>query len=416
MNEHDKTLQSNRREFIKTSLCALGAGAIALSGCNKKEVKKASLNNESIVPKQTGIYEFSCPLPYNYKGIDEILKLNTTIKKSKVVNVFNSAPLPLTDKYNRFIHLTRGKNTDITSYNDVIKYAKYAQDNGLNFIYLMNSPKVFVEKEYKTFESDFLYLLDLLKKNNIRNIKVANMQVCRLINMHAPNDFNLSASTAFEFQHILQYKYLFDAFPNFNFVDIANDENQNFQLLKSLRETFPNIKLEVMVNESCIKGCPARKLHVYGGGYSLYTCLYAIQPQGFFPFLMKTGVLYPWVLEYYSSIGINNFKYVQNTHYGRANYKIDELKRYLTYVEGGVENVDLLEFLLANFNNDFERMVDKKMGLPDKKINVKLSDLKNCLPDIRYFIKHGHDCHTRCGVECHYCDECAKKIEKLIYS
>ena len=69
-----------RRDLIKTGLLGLGASAVALSGCDKKEESVSELN---IVPKQTGLYEFSVPLPVNYKTIDEIIELNSTLKKSR---------------------------------------------------------------------------------------------------------------------------------------------------------------------------------------------------------------------------------------------------------------------------------------------------------------------------------------------
>ena len=189
-----------RRDLIKTGLLGLGASAVAMSGCNKE---KTSQNDElKITPKQTGVYEFSVPLPFNYKTIDEIAELNKTLTKSKITTLYNSIPNPLGKKFNRWVHIERGENPDIKSYDDFFKYVDYAKSKGFEFVYLMNSPKPFSKKDFLTFKSEIAKLLNLLIKNNIKNIKVANNQVIELLNKYAPDYFNLSASCAFEFHNI----------------------------------------------------------------------------------------------------------------------------------------------------------------------------------------------------------------------
>ena len=279
----------------------------------------------------------------------------------------------------------------------------------------MNSPKIFSKKDFLTFKDDFLYLVEFLKKTGVKNVKVGNIQICSLLKEYAPNEFNLHASTAFEYQNISQYRHLFDNFSNFNLIDLAIHENQNFMFLKSLRKEFPNIKLEVMVNEACIKGCPARIAHIGCDTDFEYRCDKIIEKRGFFNYLFKTGVVYPWNIEYYSAIGINNFKFATNRR-DRANYKFDKLKTYLSYIENDTAKVDLSELLLANFNNDFRELFSVKMNVPERKFVLKLTEMKKYFPDINYFVKNGHDCSDKCGVDCFYCDECAKKLEKLIYS
>ena len=128
---------------------------------------------------------------------------------------------------------------------------------------------------------------------------------------------------------------------------------------------------------------------------------------GFTHYFLRTGIIYPWNLEYYSAIGINNFKYVA---YGRANYKNTAgLRAYLDCVENGIDNYsvnDLFEKLYIKYKDyNYDKNIAK---------NTKLSKIKPLLPDIRYFITHGHECATRCGVDCNYCCECARKLEKIL--
>ena len=56
-----------RRDLVKTGLLGIMASSLALSGCNKEEKSSKNSSNElNIIPKQTGVYEFSCPLLFDF--------------------------------------------------------------------------------------------------------------------------------------------------------------------------------------------------------------------------------------------------------------------------------------------------------------------------------------------------------------
>ncbi|MBQ8476076.1 hypothetical protein IJ531_03340, partial [bacterium] len=237
-NEKNK-FSKNRRSLLKAGLAAMGASAVSLTGCQKTEhALSLDLDTDDITPKQTGLFEFSTPLPFNYKTIDDILELNSNVKKCKVTSFYNSAPYPLATNFNSWIQINRAVNPNIKTYDEFAKYVKYAIGNGFKFTYLMNSPKPFSERDFLTFKDEFLYLLDFIYQIGCRDIKVANTQVASAINEFAPNAFNLSASTAFEYHNVSQYNYLFNNYPNFDLIDVSNDENQNFKFLKALRTAF----------------------------------------------------------------------------------------------------------------------------------------------------------------------------------
>lgn len=414
MSGEEKKNNISRRDFIKTGILALGAGAVMLSGCSnnddsKKEEPILTKNEDAIniVPKKTGLYEFSMPLPFDFKMIDQIAEINSKIKKSKIINMYNNTPMPLADRFNQWIQVNRGTNENIKTYNDFKKYVKHAFDNGFEFTYLLNSPKPFSEKDYLTFKDDFLYLIDFLKKANIKNLKVGNTQVASLLYEIAPNDFNLHASTVFEYHNISQYNNLFNNYPDFKLIDIAQDENQNFKFLQSLRKKHPKIKLEIMVNEICIKGCPARISHCSEASFCSFQCPQIVKSYGRMNFLLKTGIIYPWNLEYYSAIGVNNFKFASKAIVGGRSkfHNIQGIKSYLMCVENGI--------------NDFttKDLSDMLNLFPIGKNVAKLTQVAHKFPDIRHFVKHGHECSVRCNVDCFYCDGCAKKLDEvLLYS
>ena len=396
-----------RRDLLKTGLCALSTGAVALSGCNKKE-DKVSLDNNSVIPKQTGTYEFSCPLPFDFKTIDDIVKINSKYKKSQVKSFYNNTPMPLAGKFNQWIQVNRGVNNNVKNYNDFKKYVQYAYDNGFDFTYLMNSSKVFSQKDFLSFKDEFLYLIDYLKKLGVKNVKVGNTQVCSLLQEFAPNEFNLHASTVFEYHNISQYNNLFENYKGFKLIDIAIDENTNFPYLKGLRKKYPDIKLELMVNEPCLKGCPARISHSAEYQFCVYQCKKLMQKIGSIKYFFKQVAIMPWNLEYYSAIGINNFKYLPAGEEGdRVNFsRAICLNNYFDIIENGIDNYSAEEF--------FSKVFPLYLNLQK---NIKLSEIIDLFPDIKHFVKYGDRCISRCDVDCFYCMDCAKKIEKvLLYS
>ena len=65
-----------RRELLKKSILGFTASTLAVAGCKNKETISTNpySDNFNIIPKQTAQYEFSCPLPFNIKTIDEMCK------------------------------------------------------------------------------------------------------------------------------------------------------------------------------------------------------------------------------------------------------------------------------------------------------------------------------------------------------
>ncbi|MBQ8475683.1 hypothetical protein IJ531_01320, partial [bacterium] len=160
----------------------------------------------------------------------------------------------------------------------------------------------------------------------------------------------------------------------------------------------------LIMNEHCTKGCPARISHCSEISFCRFDCTNVRRQMGDFYYFYRTGVIYPWNLEYYSALGINNFKYTADTSGVRAQYNsINDLEMYLDCVEYGVENLDINTF----FNGIFPG------GIPIYK-NAKIAELMPYLPDIKHFVKHGGECFANCGVDCKYCEICAKRTENFL--
>ena len=390
----------NRRELIKSGLIAAGAAAIGISGYKKIKESDDSYNSFNIVPKQTAVYRIYTPLPFRYDLIDEMAELNSKLKKSHIKTLYNNFPYPLCSQFGFNFAAVRGRNNDIKSFDDFAGYVKYAKDKGFKFVYLLNSPKPFVGDEFEKYKKNLYELLDNLASIGCLELKIANAQLMKIISRERA-EFILSASTSFEYHNVSQYINLLNEYKNIKSINTAIDDNHNFIYLNNLKKCFPDIDIEVMLNEKCMHGCPARISHS-SSYYEPFDCYNKPQKIGKFRYFMKSNIVYPWQLEYYSAIGINTFKFM--SYPLRANIdNLNFLKNYLYCVENGIEKMTADEF----FNGIFE------IGAKINK-NIMLSEVIDLFPDIRHFIKHGDRCANICGIDCNYCIKCADKIEKIV--
>lgn len=391
-----------RRDLIKASIFTIGAlGAFSLTGCNNKtQNKQYNFKNHS--PKsKIAHYNITAPLPFNYSLIDEMKELNSKFKKSKIKTLYNSIPFPLANSLETY-HSRRGINKNIKTIDDFIKYVKYAKSLGFDFVYTLNSPKPFSDHDFKKTKDELFYLLDKLKDNKIDKLKISNTQLLNVLSEKYPS-FELQASTAFEFHNVNQYINLLKNYPNIKLLDIAIDENRNFKFLKSLKELFPNVELELMVNEPCLRGCPSRISHC-ATTFCEFDCMKIIEKNWIEEFC-KSGVIYPWNLDYYTDIKINRFKLI-SSGFVRANIEnLDWLKGYLSIVEEGIENYD---------SEDFFKTIIKFSPNSKKIKKIALKEIVKYLPDINYFIENGDKCAQNCTTNCTYCIECAQKLREIL--
>ena len=241
-------------------------------------------------------------------------------------------------------------------------------------------------------------LLDSLHEAGCKEIKVANNQLVNFL--EEETDFDISLSTSFEYHNVSQYKNVFRTNKRIKALDVAIDDNRNFVFLKNLKKMLPDTKIEVMLNEQCIHGCPARISHA-SSFYKIWNCNSVKKDLGAVEYFCKNNVIYPWNLPYYSDLGINHFKFMAFP-YLRSNIKsLDFFSKYLSCVENGVENLKANDF----FNGIFYTGIKFED-------NVLLTDIIPLLPNIDKFVKDGEKCANICDIECTYCLNCAKKLKK----
>ncbi len=365
------------------------------------------------------MYEISIPMPYEKELTDKILEINKQIEKSKITNVYFA--LPKTDIDKTGFEQTRTAYKIKTKSDYWFERIIYAMEKGLDFIYLLNSPKpLLYESPHLKKQLDKLdSLINNFRKYGIKKIRISNIQLLDYIAKNYP-DMELYGSTSYEYTSIKQYRNLLKAFPQIKQIVPSHEVNKNFKLLKNIKEQYPNLQIEIMLNEGCLGGCPFRFWHAMSfpsiispnidnmnenltSQYFIKKCTSISDKDNIFNTIFLSNNIYPWQLEEYYKIGINKFKLV-----GRDDSQGYEdgsfLNSYLKYLKG-IDNYKNIENeLFRNFIHYHSRT----------HLEYKVKEIKPFLPDIKHFVKNGHLCSSTCGSECNYCYKCAEKLKNTL--
>ena len=362
------------------------------------------------------MYQFSVPMPYTKEAIDKLCSINNQVEKSRIQTLYFSLPSNSCD----FTGFENGRYIyqEVTDFNYWKPLIEYSLEKEFDFVYLLNFPKIF-NHETDNIEQQLEKLNKLI--NNLRHtgcnkVRVCNPQLMGYINKNYP-DIELYLSTLSQMQNIKQYENVFLMFNNIKEFVPVFDLNKNFKFLRNIKKKFPNIKIELMVNEGCISGCPYQaqhaellncktvnnidKLYCFSTLFFRNNCS-KIMHKNLSNYFSRSNIIYPWEIEDYSKFGINKFKLV-----GRNNYEFT-IGKYINYYKMyllGLDNFKNIENTpIRLFNNYINNNLN---------FTARCKELKKFLPDISYFKKYGHLCASRCGVECLYCYKCAKKIQKV---
>ena len=360
------------------------------------------------------MYKFSAPMPYTKENINKLLNINKNVEKSKITSLYNCLP----SNCSLFTGFEQKRNfsfehSDFEYWKELICYTF---ENGADFIYLLNLPKPLdVENENLISQLEKLEnLLFELKKIGVNKLRVASLQLSSYIGKHY-KDFNIFASTSLDYKNIWEYQNFIQFHPEVKQIIPSHDINKNFKLLSILSKRYPNTEIELMVNEGCLQGCPNRFIHEYINIeqqkiINNEICLSNSYPTSFCnPVVHKYPVqslvignhIFPWDIEEYSKIGINNFKLVGRDSYNHFENYLSGFTMYLT----GIDDINnIKDYSLAAFTHHLQANPILKQ--------LKVKDYKKYLPKIRHFKQKGHLCASRCGVECKYCYNCAEKIQK----
>ena len=362
------------------------------------------------------MYKFSAPMPYTTDDIQKLLDINNRVEKSRITSLYACVPRGC-EVFTGF-EQTRNFAFNNTNWDYWKRLINQTFDLECDFIYLLNSPRPLpIENpDFSKSLEKLELLLTELRKTGVKKLRVASAQLMSYIGKHY-KDFDILASTSLEYKTIWEYQNFIHFHGEVKQIVPSHDVNKNFKLLSILRKKYPQIELELMVNEGCLQGCPNRVFHetisidkniiinndeCLSGGYATTFCNPIVNNYPIQSLAIGTHI-FPWEIEEYAKIGINNFKLVGRDSFTHSFNRY--LFNYSMYLKG-IDNVKYIENLALG---DLFHHLSGNDNI--KHFQVKY--YKKYLPDIRHFIKYGHLCASRCSIECRYCYNCAEKIQKI---
>ena len=361
------------------------------------------------------MYEFSAPMPYSKEDIDKLLDINKEAHKSQITSLYACVPRGC----EVFTGFEQSRNFAFgnTSWDYWKGLIEHTLEKGCDYIHLLNSPRPLPidNPDFPKSLERLDLLLSELKKIGVNKLRVAAGQLMTYIGRHYP-DFQVLASTSLEYKTIWEYQNFIHFHKEVKQIVPSHDVNKNFKLLSILRKKYPQMEIEIMVNEGCLQGCPNRMFHEYisidghaminndfclSGGYATAFCNPVIQKYPIQSVVIGTHI-FPWDIAEYAKLGITKFKLVGRDGYEHFDNYIKGYSMYLRGVDDikNIENCYLTQFTHHLSSNPVLN-------------SLTVKDYKKYLPDIKHFVKEGHLCASRCGAECRYCYNCAEKIEKV---
>lgn len=365
---------------------------------------------------------FSTPLYTSIKEIDEIIELNSRLTKSQVKTFYWALPYNAVDRTS--LEQARSFDPKINSFADAEKYIEYSLEKGFNFIYLLNSIQGMAHEddEFKKQQDAVDKLLNNLRKLNTFKLRITDFRLLSYIKKNYP-DFEIYLSTSTEYTKIAQFQNLLKIFPDLKEVIPSYEMNRDFHFLKNLKKVMGNINIELIVNEGCMTGCPFRIQHPLFftrriGCSDLRLCqksfsevakysymCFRITNRAYNEYLCKTNVIFPWDIKYYNDIGYRYFKFVgRDDKRKHSKYRLASMEFYLI----GIEDDKLIKDIPINaLIHRYKHLIDVSG------YSYTVGEVKDYLPSMEYFIKNGKDCHYKCGFECKYCYDKAKKLDEV---
>lgn len=355
------------------------------------------------------VNEFSVPMPFDKKQINQIAQINKDVSQSKIKYMYNT----LTRNSVDLCGFEQARVTDsvVECIEDMLEFIEETHECGMEFIFLLNSPKVMDEAEFAAKELNLRKILDTLIREGVHDVRVCNPLIIDYL-AHEYPQISIRCSTSQEYFSVKQYQKLLFLYPQITEVVPSWEKNRDFTFLKALR-LQPNLTVELMVNEGCLSGCPFRVYHsmfspsAVDCNYSRFSSFFKSGcEKNFYHNLWESicmsNIIYPWQISAYNDIGIHNFKLVGRNTSAFKNGRYKGIYRdYLL----GIEDVRLISNVqISMFSNYL-------MGHPSLK-DITVSNVLEMLPDISYFQNKSVSCDSECGTTCKYCRMLAEKLQR----
>jgi len=346
--------------------------------------------------------------------INNVIELNKTHKKCQVIEMYGSVSTTFPRYTARPLYRLPNKTLE-----QFAEIKQIVEDNGITFNFTMNGPNIDKTK----FDKD--QFIEFLKIYNIKRITVSSTFMLEVL-QNSDLDIDIELSTIYQIESIYKMSLLLQRYPKIKKVCMSLMKNRDMEFLKRFKAAFPNLELELMVNEFCLFHCPNRMMCYTNhqnvktveesklfANYPMRDCIQARNTS--FTEWLKTRFILPEWIHYYEDIGIDRFKITGRTADTKFITKVLEI--YMDRVEGIEHDYSFgdLWFHLENIGNTKENKFT-----PDLLKKIKYEHLKVFEHALFTFNQVGPrrltliDCDNECGVECNICEWFADDIIKKV--
>ncbi|EWG06857.1 MAG: peptidase U32 [Candidatus Aramenus sulfurataquae] len=293
------------------------------------------------------------------------------------------------------------------------EHISVAHSYNVKFLYTMNSANLLGKEYSEKFHEALKKEVDSLVNLGVDGFIVALPFLVHYVKREYPWT-EVSISSYARVRNIREFENYVNM--GADTVILHEDDNRNFKLLRSLAQFRKKVDIELILNNSCLWGCPYRLTHDQVASlsssedgikdawfeYPLLFC--ATDVRNDLANLIRMRWIRPEDLSHYEEIGIDRFKIA-----GR-NKKTDWIVRAVkAYSERKYEGnlLDIVSYPQGRAVPKVMRMV----GGPsyyDVLESVYVDNAKFPPQWLNYF--ETNDCDTRSCEECRYCDAVAMKV------
>ncbi len=333
---------------------------------------------------------FSIPSDFNKETIDKLKKLNDSYENARVIETYGNITLKNFLGSGRSVELL--PEIDLTDLHD---YVEYSQSKGIDFNYTINTSHMQNIEFTARGVLEIMNFLGKLYDIGVRWLTISLPSLMEIVKS-SRYDFKIKASVICQVTTPNKARF----YRKLGIEKIVTDEslNRDFFKLKRIVEAFGE-NVEIIVNAICHKDCTHRMFHYNqissdsiklsseaSANYYTHRCL--LRRFEHIANLIKLTWVRPEDIQYYTAIGIKNFK-LQGRH---TVMNGDPSRTVECYIKESYDG-DLMELIdMFNPTTHFRVFVDNK----------KLDGF------IKPFYQKENFCKDNCE-HCGYCESFARK-------
>lgn len=344
---------------------------------------------------------FTIPTTFKDDFLRDIDVLNKKFIDSQIVELFGSLPSSIVGSGRNLWDLPKVNLTTME------KHIKKMHQLGVKFDYLLN-PTCLGNTEFTySGRKKIRQLLNSLYNIGVNTLTISIPLLIEIAKENFPS-FEVNTSVLSSIDSLEKVKFYKDI--GADRITLDPDIYRNFSLLKKIRKKFPQIKLQVLANGTCLFRCPMKSYHsnvtshfsqkLEGRSFSDFIPPFSfnercmlIRLQNPVEFI-KSCWIRPEDVKIYSDIGINYFKIA-----GREFPAKIILKQVSAYLQRHYDG-NLADLLMGYFDAyKFKRSL--KFYIDNKKLDGFL----------KYFLQT-YPCGEGCQ-NCSYCKEVTEKVFEI---